>query len=254
MEKKKCSKCGVEKNVCEFYKTNGDKYRSKCKICYKELTSAYSKNNRKKRNEIQKEWRLNNQNKVKEYRKKYYNENPEKFIKISSNYRRKNPEKIKKQLREYYYKNKEKSNERSKLWREKNQEIKKEYQKNWKNINRQNIRNYIKNRYDNDILFKLITNSRNRIVQFLKTKNVNKSSKTFEILGCTPKELKEHLEKHFTEGMTWENHNYNGWHIDHIIPLSSATTKEEIIKLCHYTNLQPLWAEENMKKSNKLIN
>ena len=111
METKKCSKCGVEKNVCEFYLIKGDKYRSRCKLCYTESTKTYSKNNRKKRNEIQKKWRLNNQEKIKEYRKKYYDENPEKFIRISSDYRIKNPEKIKKQLREYYYKNKEKSNE-----------------------------------------------------------------------------------------------------------------------------------------------
>lgn len=51
--------------------------------------------------------------------------------------------------------------------------------------------------------------------------------------------------------MTWENRNE--WHIDHITPLSSAKTEEELYKLCHYTNLQPLWAEENLKKGNKII-
>ena len=52
--------------------------------------------------------------------------------------------------------------------------------------------------------------------------------------------------------MSWETHSLYGWHIDHIIPLSSAKTEEEIYQLCHYTNLQPLWAEDNLKKGDKL--
>lgn len=69
--------------------------------------------------------------------------------------------------------------------------------------------------------------------------------------GCSPEFLKEHLERQFVEGMTWENRNE--WHIDHIIPLSSAKTEDELYELCHYTNLQPLWAEDNLKKSNKVL-
>ena len=61
------------------------------------------------------------------------------------------------------------------------------------------------------------------------------------------------VEEQFVDGMSWDNYGIYGWHIDHIIPLSSAKTEEEIFKLCHYTNLQPLWAVDNLKKSNKLI-
>jgi hypothetical protein len=53
--------------------------------------------------------------------------------------------------------------------------------------------------------------------------------------------------------MTWDNYSHSGWHIDHIIPLSNAKTKEDVIKLCYYTNLQPLWCEENYKKGDKII-
>ena len=53
--------------------------------------------------------------------------------------------------------------------------------------------------------------------------------------------------------MSWENYGKDGWHIDHKIPLSSAKTDREIYELCHYTNLQPLWAKDNLKKSNKII-
>jgi hypothetical protein len=80
----------------------------------------------------------------------------------------------------------------------------------------------------------------------------NKSHRTFEIIGCTPIELVEHLEQKFVSGMCWDNHGKHGWHIDHIIPLSSAKNKEELYRLCHYTNLQPLWAIDNIKKNNKI--
>jgi hypothetical protein len=80
---------------------------------------------------------------------------------------------------------------------------------------------------------------------------MTKNNKTFEIVGCEPKELKMYLEKQFKNGMTWKNRNE--WHIDHIIPLSSAKTEKNVINLCHFTNLQPLWVKENLEKSNKIL-
>ena len=80
---------------------------------------------------------------------------------------------------------------------------------------------------------------------------IDKSS--IDILGCTINDFKTHIENNFKDGMTWDNYSYYGWHIDHIIPLSSANSDEELMKLCHFTNLQPLWYLENLKKSNKLI-
>ncbi len=81
---------------------------------------------------------------------------------------------------------------------------------------------------------------------FLKQHGYNKTTKTFEMIGCTPAELKDHIEKQFTPGMSWEVKREI--HIDHIIPLASATCEEDVIKLCHYTNLQPLWARDNLVK------
>jgi hypothetical protein len=91
---------------------------------------------------------------------------------------------------------------------------------------------------------------RSRVRNFLKSVNIIKTNKTMLMVGCSPEFLKEHLEKQFKNNMTWDN--YGEWHIDHIIPLSSSKTEEEIYKLIHYTNLQPLWARENLIKSNKL--
>ena len=76
-----------------------------------------------------------------------------------------------------------------------------------------------------------------------------KCKKTQDLLGCSYETLRSHLEPMFRDGMSWDNKGK--WHIDHIIPLSSAKTKSELEDLCHYRNLQPLWASENIKKGNK---
>lgn len=79
-----------------------------------------------------------------------------------------------------------------------------------------------------------------------------KSRSTTEYIGCSWEELRSHLESQFKEGMTWDNYGLYGWHIDHIIPLASAESIEDLIPLLHFTNLQPLWAIENMKKGAKM--
>lgn len=122
----------------------------------------------------------------------------------------------------------------------KNHDKIKEYQKNYK-----------LNRRKNDILFRLRCNLSSRVRQFIVTKNITKKNTTFQIVGCSPQELKIHLEEKFTQGMSWDNQGK--WHVDHIIPLSSAKNEEELYKLCHFTNLQPMWAIENIKKGSKII-
>ena len=79
---------------------------------------------------------------------------------------------------------------------------------------------------------------------------LEKLTKEAKDLGCTIKELKIYLESKFQPGMTWENHGRFGWHIDHEVPLSSfdLTDREQFLKACHYTNLQPLWWNENLSK------
>ena len=81
-------------------------------------------------------------------------------------------------------------------------------------------------------------------------KNNFKSGSAVRDLGCSIAELKIHLENQFKPGMTWDNHSFEGWHVDHIIPLSkfNLTNKTELLEACHYTNLQPMWAFDNMSK------
>lgn len=109
---------------------------------------------------------------------------------------------------------------------------------------------YKKRKKESDPFYRLQENLRRRIRSSLEYKNWRKSSNFNDYIGCDRECLLKHFESKFTEGMTWENQGK--WHIDHIIPLSSATSEEELYKLCHYTNLQPLWASDNIKKSNKI--
>ena len=137
--------------------------------------------------------------------------------------------------------------EKLKKFYKNNPEKRKEYRQNYKSRKHEQR----KERRNSDPVFNLVNRVRCRIWKFLTLSNITKKNKTFEIVGCTPEFLKEYLEKQFKDGMSWENRHL--FHIDHIIPLSSAKTEKEIYKLCHYTNLQPLWVDENLKKSNKIV-
>ena len=125
-----------------------------------------------------------------------------------------------------------------------------DYQKKHNKENREQYNQYRRNKLKTDELFSITYKLRGLILNSLKRFNWTKKSTTFEIIGCSPIKFKKYFEKLFQPGMTWQNHGE--WHYDHIIPLSSATTEEEVIKLNHYTNLQPLWAEDNLRKSDKI--
>ena len=137
--------------------------------------------------------------------------------------------------KEYFYKSKtireqyfEKNKIRIKEWRKNNTKINKE----------------------KNPLYKLQCNLRSLISKSIARQGYKKNTKSQEIIGCEFIELKNYLEKKFTEGMNWDN--YGKWHIDHIYPSSLAKSEEELIKLNHYTNFQPLWAEDNIRKGNKI--
>ena len=138
--------------------------------------------------------------------------------------------------------------EKLKIFYQKNPEKRKEYRKNYKKRKHQQM----KERRISDPIFNLTNRMRCRIYKYLKIMNISKKNKTFDIVGCTPESLKKYLENQFTEGMSWDLFGEH-IHIDHIIPLSSAKTEKELYELCHYTNLQPLWAIENIRKSNQII-
>jgi len=114
--------------------------------------------------------------------------------------------------------------------------------------NQKSISKRKRERYNNEPIVRLKKILRGRIKKYIDRKSVPMNS----IIGCDWETLKNHIESQFTEGMTWDNQGQYGWHIDHIIPLNSAKTEQEIYELNHYRNLQPLWAKDNLRKSDKI--
>jgi len=167
----------------------------------------------------------------------------------------KNIEDQKEYYREYHKKNKKKRNETSKRWRENNRErynkqVNKSYHKHKKKIIKRQIE-YNKKKLQTDINWILRKRLRARLQGALK--GITKSKRTMELLGVPHMDFfKTWIECKFKEGMTWENRHL--WHIDHIIPCShfDLTKPEEQAKCFHYTNLQPLWASENLSKGNRI--
>ena len=185
-----------------------------------------------------KAWREINKNKIKLNDKVYYEANKEKLKIQKKIYREANKEKLKIQKKTYNELNKEKRKVQKKAYFESNK-IK--------------IFEQRKNRLITDIQYKLSINLRSRLRIAI---NANyKSGSAVKDLGCSIDELKQYLESKFQPGMTWDNWTIDGWHIDHIKPLSSfdLTDRNQLLEACHYTNLQPLWAIDNLSKGAKTV-
>lgn len=219
MEVKKCTRCSIEKPLSEFgfHKLGLNGYRSTCKECSRQSNKEYREKNKVKEYERIKNYRKNNPDKISLWRKNQ-----------------------KEKKREWYIK-----------WRNNNLEKDKNRKKTYHLSNPEYYKNYSHFRYTNDIIYRLKNNVRGRIYKFLNSKSISKNNTTFNIIGCTPDELKNYIESKFLNGMSWDNRSE--WHVDHIIPLSLSKNEEDIYKLCHYTNLQPLWKYDNLSKGSKLI-
>lgn len=203
---------------------------------------------------------------IKEYNKEYYKKNYQYFKEKRDKCNEENREYRNEYALKSYHENKYFHSEKSKKYREKNRDIlnekKREWDKNRPIEEKRRYRNeYLKRKKQEDPVYNIKCLMRSYISSVLKVKGYKKNSKTVEILGCSFEEFKIYLESKFEHWMTWENKGlYNGelnygWDIDHIIPLSSAKEEEDIIKLNHYTNLQPLCSKVNrdIKKDNYKI-
>jgi hypothetical protein len=192
----------------------------------------------------------------KENYKAYYQANLEKNKAYSKAWRKANPEKANAYRKAWRKANREKVRASNKVWSKANPEKVRAKNKAWHKANREKVRekyrNYMKHRCETDPLFKATSAIRNCINTAISKSGYSKNSRTELILGCSFQEFKNHIESKFSNGMTWLNHGMHTWHIDHIIPMASANTMEEIIKLNHYTNLQPLWAMDNLKKGDSM--
>ena len=230
---KVCSKCKEEKDFSDFSKRSDSKdgYRSQCKKC------------------------LNTQS-VKDRSNKYYKNNRDFLLNKSKERKLKksDPNSKIRTIRRMFESCNDNQSVCTKCMCIKDVEnfIKDKIRKNGLSAQCNECKNeYYKNKKKSDIIFKISTTIRSMISSYIKSNGIKKSKKSEEIIGCKFKDLKIHLELKFKDGMKWEN--YGMWHIDHIIPISYAKSEEEIYKLNHYTNLQPLWAKDNLSKGNRFI-
>lgn len=167
-----------------------------------------------------------------------------------------NKYRVKELNRIFHQKNKDAIRNRKRAWREANFDHVKRLKKAWCDANQELVRSSRNRRHSHriktDAAFNLMCRVRSRVSEVLARAMVRKQVRTIELVGCTGSELKEWIESQFIEGMSWENRSE--WHIDHIIPLSKFDLADPAQQgaAFHYTNLQPLWAKDNLKKSDKV--
>jgi hypothetical protein len=234
-----------------YYAANKEKVKA--------ATAAYYAANKEKRQAVKAA-----------YLKQYRALNPEKVKAASAAWRALNPEKVKAASADYYAKNREKekvrhlkwrtnNNDRHKAnsakWRKQNVKRVKENTAKWRKENPEKVKfmklKNKKQRLANDPIYAMAQRFRRRLSLAIKANGFKKHSCTEKMLGCTFKQFAKHIESQFTDGMGWDNRSE--WHLDHIVPLSCATTIEGLEKLSHYKNIRPLWAADNLIKSNKLV-
>lgn len=221
-------------------------YTFLCKICGNSFTSKRSDTKCCSKSCSKKNYSISRKHKIKQYKSQYYNDNKIKLNALNS---------------ERYYSKKTKYSSISCAYcnisflpkRSDEKCCSKKCSVNrWRINNKEYSNSYFKKKYSEDINYRLIQNMRSRINVALK-KNI-KSKSTKELLGCSIEDLRTYLESKFQNGMSWENYGHSTWHIDHIIPLASfdLSDPEQLAEACHYTNLQPLWARDNIIKSDRI--
>lgn len=235
MSTKCCTKCKGVFPIENFSKHAGrkDGLSSLCKACKSELDAAY---------------RLDNAEKIKDRYRRRLEENPNYHAEIYA----KDPEKHRARAAAYQRENPDKVAKRNKRFREDNPN----YGREWEAANADRVKKKRRKQFE-----KKMATPRGRLENSIKVgvhRGLSKGSKagrkTFEILGYTSSQLKEHLEDRFLPGMTWEN--YGRWHVDHMIPRSAfnyETVDDIDFKRCWaLENLRPMWAKENIRKGAKL--
>jgi len=253
---KNCSKCNNIKLVCEFNKDKARKtgLTNYCKGCLKEINRKRYEANKSTILLRNKTYRKNNKNKIKEISKRYSENNKEKL----AQYNLKNKDRIKKWRVDYNKENKAIIKEKSREYYENNKDMFKENIKIYRQNNKEAVKlrrnKYQNNRRKSDSLFKIRGNISGLIRYGIISAGFTKKNKTVDILGCSFEEFRTHLESLWEPWMNWDNYgnpkdgiyeSNKTWDVDHIIPTSSALNESELIKLNHFTNLQPLCGYNN---------
>lgn len=254
-EVKTCNKCGETKPLSEFYlsiKRGKESYSSWCKACMLEYhrerrqgSEGDAIRERQRKNREQRKDEINAKN-----RERYAND-PEKYRGYKLKWRELHPEDYKRQAKEQRLRRIDKVREYKKQYDLENKDKKKKWDKKYRDTHHEQRNEYSRIRKESDPLFKLKHQIGTLVLQSLKKGGYKKKTKTAEILGCDYVTFFEHLKATWKEnyGTEW---NGEAYHIDHIIPLATAKTEQDVINLCHYTNLQMLKPEDNMDKKDKL--
>jgi hypothetical protein len=212
---------------------------------------------RKRKNCRAKTWREANPERAKAYRKAWRKANPERTKAYRKALYIKNREEEKEDARRYaaqaYAKNPSKFRLRVKKWAAQNPDKVSGHQTRWRKRYPQKSRDYNRKRYYNDPVYRFGELTKTKIRNALKRASANKAAKTIELVGCSTKDLMSHIKSMWKPGMSWENYGIKGWHIDHIRPCAAfdLTDPEQQKQCFHWTNLQPLWAQENWAKGDR---
>jgi hypothetical protein len=211
---KTCNDCGDTKGIDGFERYSGG-LRSVCRVCRAAKNKDYRDSHKESIQKYSKEYRTANAEEISKKRKQTYPLVKDAYLKKQS---------------EYYYTNKTSIRERRRMIHSK--------------------------RMNTDLEYKIKHTVRARFNSMIKNRGMVKNASVIDIVGCTMPDLISHLESLFKPGMSWDNYGLHGWHIDHVAPLASfdVSKEEELRKAWHYTNLQPLWAKDNLSKGTKIIN
>ena len=192
--------------------------------------------------EARRNWYLANRERAAAYGKKFRDKNAEDIRDKKREYRHRNIEKISNQKKLWYERNRDYVSAKGKRYREANKAAQVEYGK---------VRNSRKKqRRATDPFFALKSRIRALIWASLRNRGLVKSERTEKILGCGMLEFMIHIERQFQDGMSWDNRSL--WHIDHIVPMSSAKNSDEVLALNNFKNLRPLWAADNLRKGSRV--
>lgn len=253
MGKKLCTRCKIEKELDNFYYSpaNGA-YSSWCKSCtlkyHKECRQGEEGDAIRARG---REYRQANREKINAKNRERYAADPERFKAYKRKWRELHHDDYVRQAKEQRLKHIERVKAYKKEYDKNNKDKKKKWDKKYRETHRAERNEYSRIRKENDPLFKLKHQVSTLILQSLKKGGYKKDTRTAEIVGCTYEELWAHLKSTWLDnyGKEWQGKPY---HIDHIIPLAIAKNRQDVINLCHYTNLQLLTPEDNMDKKDRL--
>ena len=210
---------------------------------------------REEKNAYMREWNKKNRDKKKEQDKKYREANKEKVREMHKNWRDKNRDHLNEQQRERYKENPQAFKERKDRYVESHIDQVKEARARYKKENRQRCTDYERVKRQTDPIYRFRTSVRCLIWGYARKKGYKGNKKVWEMVGCNFDEFLAYIQSKFEDGMTLENygHGKGKWNIDHIIPICTAKTDEDIERLNHYSNLRPLWSTDNYKRPKRML-